>query len=280
MAQLTQRQALMGRERMTDVDTAIQQLQADLQRRHSAGHTVESDTLDLRLFFAVIAQPLETMAFRDVERFLEPQHQQGLAPTTVNRRRHALTHFFDFLVEQRLVAGNPVKPSPFARLGRPLPRGLSTAQLQALFAQIRHPMDTALFLVMRRCGLRVAAVAQLTVEQIDWEQQALPIVQGKGRKDRRVSLSPDALASLRACCAIRPPGGPEASVFWNRKRPTARLSIKAIQKTMARYAKAAGVTASCHSLRHTFASNLLEHGAEIVTMKEFLGHASMTSSER
>ena len=49
---------------------------------------------------------------------------------------------------------------------------------------------------------------------------------------------------------------------------------------MARYAKAAGVTASCHSLRHTFASNLLEHGAEIVTMKEFLGHASMTSSER
>ena len=70
------------------------------------------------------------MALRDVERFLEHQHQQGLAPTTVNRRLHALKHFFDFLVERRLVAGNPVKPSHFARLGRPLPRGLSTAQLR------------------------------------------------------------------------------------------------------------------------------------------------------
>ena len=265
---------------MTDVDTAIQQFQAYLERRQYAGHTVESYTLDLRLFFAAIAHPLEMITFQDVERFLEHQQQQGLAPTTVNRRLHALKHFFDFLVERRLVAGNPVKPSHFARVGRPLPRGLSTAQLQALFAQILHPMDTALFLVMLRCGLRVAEVAQLTVEQIDWEQQALHITQGKGRKDRRVYLSPDALASLQACFAIRPPGVPEAAVFWNRKRPTVRLSIKAIQKKMARYAKAAGVTASCHSLRHTFASNLLEHGAEIVTIKEFLGHASITSSER
>jgi integrase len=133
---------------------------------------------------------------------------------------------------------------------------------------------------MLRCGLRVAEVVQLKVEQIDWEQQALHIVQGKGRKDRRVYLSPDALTSLRACVAIRPPGVPETYVFWNRKRPTVRLSIKAIQKKMARYAKAAGITASCHSLRHTFASNLLEYGAEIVTIQEFLGHASVTSSAR
>lgn len=116
--------------------------------------------LALRLFFAALAQPLETMAFRDVERFLAHQHQQGLAPTTVNRRRHALKHFFDFLVERRLGAGHPSKPSHFARLGRPLPRGLSTAQRQALFAQSRHPMETALCLVLLRCGRRVAAVAR------------------------------------------------------------------------------------------------------------------------
>lgn len=69
-------------------------------------------------------------------------------------------------------------------------------------------------------------------------------------------------------------------VFWNRKRPSRPLSVKAIQKKIQRYAKAAGITASCHSLRHTFASNLLEQGAEIVSIRELLGHASISSSER
>ena len=58
------------------------------------------------------------------------------------------------------------------------------------------------------------------------------------------------------------------------------LSVKAIQKKMERYAKAAGLTASCHSLRHTFASNLLEHGAEVVAIRDFLGHSQIASSER
>src|SRR6266566_4405951 len=58
------------------------------------------------------------------------------------------------------------------------------------------------------------------------------------------------------------------------------FSVKAIQKKMERYAKAAGITASCHSLRHTFASNLLEHGAEVVAIRDFLGHSQISSSER
>ena len=69
-------------------------------------------------------------------------------------------------------------------------------------------------------------------------------------------------------------------VFWNQKRPRQALSAKGIQKKMERYAKAAGVKASCHSLRHTFASNLLDAGAEVISIKELLGHASVTSSER
>ena len=65
-----------------------------------------------------------------------------------------------------------------------------------------------------------------------------------------------------------------------RPMPKSSLSIKAIQKKMARYAAAAGIVASCHRLRHTFASNLLEQGAEIVSIRELLGHASIASSER
>jgi site-specific recombinase XerD len=96
----------------------------------------------------------------------------------------------------------------------------------------------------------------LKVSAIDWEQHAILVEQGKGRKDRSVYLSADAMASLRACWRIRPPVVLGDDVFWNQKRQDRPLSIKAIQKKMERYAHAAGIVASCHALRHTFASNL------------------------
>ena len=266
---------------MDDIrQTAIDRFRAYLERRQFSAHTVASYTLDLRLFFAEVAVPLAQVSFREVDQFVERQHQHGRAWATINRRLNALKHFFDFCLEQQLVRGNPVKPSHFVRRGRPLPKALSREQVQRLFAQIAHPMDRALFLVMLRCGLRVSEVAQLKLEQIDWEQQALHIVQGKGRKDRRVYMSPDAVASVQQCLEQHPGARAQGYVFWNRKRAQQPLSVKAIQKKMERYAKAAGITASCHSLRHTFASNLLEHGAEVVAIRDFLGHSQIASSER
>jgi site-specific recombinase XerD len=259
---------------------AIHDFRAYLQRRHYAAHTLANYTLDLQLFFAACPQPLAQVSFQDIEQFLEWQYQKDLAPTTIHRRLHALKHFFDYLVEQRRITGNPVKPSHMVRRGRPLPKALSQDQVQQLFAQIHHPMDKALFLLMLRCGLRVSEVVHLTMNDIDWAQQAIRIDQGKGRKDRRVYVSPDAVTSLQTCLTHRPAHVPGTAVFWNQKRPHRPLSITAVQKKIERYAKAAGLTASCHSLRHTFASNLLEQGTEIVTIKEFLGHASIASSER
>ena len=263
----------------------IERFGAYLTRRNYAVHTIESYTfesytLDLQLFFADKDRPAATVTHVDVEQFAAQQHAQALTPTTLNRRLFALKHFFDFLLEHKQVFGNPVKPSHFARVGRPLPRALSQEQVQALFAQITHPMDQALFGLMLRCGLRVSEVVKLTLKDIDWEQGALRIEQSKGRKDRYVYLSGDTAARLQACLAVRPGGIPGDAVFWNRKRPRQPLSIKAIQKKIERYAQAAGVEATCHQLRHTFASNLLEHGAEIVTIKDLLGHESVHSSER
>src|SRR5256712_1250541 len=255
--------------------TAIDRFRAYLERRQFSAHTVASYTLDLHLFFAEVAVPLAQVSFREVDDFVEYQHQHGRAWATRSRRLNALKHFFDFCLEQQFVGGNPVKPSHFVRRGRPLPKALSREQVQRLFAQIAHPMDRALFLVMLRCGLRVSEVARLKLDQIDWEQQALHIVQGKGRKDRRVYMSPDAEANLHACLAQHPGERAKGSVFWHRKRQGQLLSVKAIQKKMERYAKAAGITASCQSLRHTFASNGLEHGAEGVAIRDFLGHSQI-----
>jgi site-specific recombinase XerD len=266
---------------MDDIrQSALDRFRAYLERRQFSGHSIASYTCDLRLFFAEVAVPLAQVSFREVDQFVEHQHHRGRSWATINRRLHALKHFFDFCLDQQWVLGNPVKPSHFVRRGRPLPKALSREQVQRLFAQIAHPMDRALFLVMLRCGLRVSEVAQLKLDHIDWEQQALQVVQGKGRKDRRVYLSPDAVASVQQCLAQPPGARAQGYVFWNRKRQGQLLSVKAIQKKMERYAKAAGITASCHSLRHTFASNLLEHGAEVVAIRDFLGHSQISSSER
>jgi site-specific recombinase XerD len=266
---------------MDDIrQTALDRFRLYLERRQFSGHSIASYTCDLRLFFAEIAVPLAQVSFREVDQFVEHQHHHGRSWATINRRLNALKHFFDFCLDQQWVLGNPVKPSHFVRRGRPLPKALSREQVQRLFAQIEHPMDRALFLVILRCGLRVSEVAQLKLEHIDWEQQALHVVQGKGRKDRCVYLSPDAVASVQQCLAQHPGAQAQGYVFWNRKRAERPLSVKAIQKKMERYAKAAGIIASCHSLRHTFASNLLEHGAEVVAIRDFLGHSQIASSER
>ena len=111
--------------------------------------------------------PLAQVSFREVDQFVEHQHRHGRAWATINRRLNALKHFFDYCLDQQLVVGNPVKPSHFVRRGRPLPKALSREQVQRLFAQIAHPMDRALFLVILRCGLRVSEVAHLKLEHID-----------------------------------------------------------------------------------------------------------------
>ncbi len=253
-----------------------------LKTRHYSPHTVANYELDLRLFFALIEKPPSQVTWHDVDCFLQQQHRQGLAPTTVNRRIHALKSFYEFLF---VTSGNdeypmPIKPSHYVRQGRPLPKKLTTAEVKRLFAAITNEVDKTLFLLMLRCGLRVAEVAALKLSDIDWTERALIIRQGKGRKDRRVYLSNDILLSLEQLLSLRPRAIPEDVVFWNQKRLSQPLSIKAIQKKMERYAKSADIKASCHSLRHTFASNLLEEGAEVVYIKEFLGHNSIASSER
>ena len=260
----------------------IEQFCAHLRSRNYAANTITNYALDLQLFFATCENKgVAQITWREIDHFIAHQHQQKLAATTINRRLNALKRFFDFLVvEREQLPGNPLKPSHYLRLGKPLPKKLSQEQVTRLFTQIENRQDRAIFLLMLRCGLRVSEVAQLKMADIDWDQKAVLIEQGKGRKDRRVYLSVDALESLRECQQQRPAGVFGNGFFWNQKRRNQPLSLKAIQKKMERYTKAANIEASCHSLRHTFASNLLEEGAQIISIKEFLGHSSITSSER
>ena len=160
-----------------------------LKSRNYSRHTVENYRIDLRLFFAGTDKLLSQISWREIDHFIERQHSQALAATTINRRLNAIKHFFDFLVERERLKVNPVKPSHYLKQGRPLPKKLTQQQVKEFFAGIKNQMDRALFLLMLRCGLRVSEVAHLKLSDIDWEQKALLVEQGKGRKDRWVYLS-------------------------------------------------------------------------------------------
>ena len=260
---------------------AVSRFCTHLTARNYSRNTVESYQLDLRLFFDSARKSPSKVTWREIDNFIKDQHQQGLAATTINRRLNAIKRFFDYLTdEEQALTANPVKPSHLLRTGRPLPKKLTREQVRGLFAAIENVMDRALFLLMLRGGLRVSEVAKLKLGDIDWQQKSLLVEQGKGRKDRWVYLSTDALTSLQQCLRLRPITATNDYFFWNQKRTRSPLTVKAIQKKIERYAKAAGIKASCHNLRHTFASNLLEEGAEVVSIRELLGHSSIASSER
>ena len=251
---------------------------AYLQRRNYSPHTVDNYGRDLAPVFRRVDKDPCAVSGRDVRRFIEHQRAGQRTATTINRRLHALQHFFEYLATERQTLGsNPVKPSHFLRRGRPLPKGLSPEQVRRLFAQITHPLDHALYLLMLRCGLRVSEVARLTLG-LDWDQQSLRITQGKGRKDRIVYVAADVLAALRPVAYV-PPSSPTRSCSGIRSVRSGPCPPKGSKK-LERYAKAAEIKASCHSLRHTFASNLLEAGAEVIAIKDLLGHASIQSSKR
>jgi site-specific recombinase XerD len=135
---------------MDDIrQTAIDRFQAYLARRQFSAHTVASLPIDLRLFFAEIAVPLARVSFDEVDQFVEHQHQHGRAWATINRRLNALKHFLTFASTSngwRAIRSSPVILSGVGAL----PKALAGAQVQQLFAQIAHPMDRALFLIMLR----------------------------------------------------------------------------------------------------------------------------------
>ena len=174
------------------------------ERRQFSAHTVASYTLDLRLFFAEVSVPLAQVSFREVDQFVERQHHRpGLGDD--QPAAQCAEALFCLLPGAAAGTRNP-KPSHFVRRGRPCPKPSPASRSNGSLPRSPIRWTRA---VSRDPPLWPGSleVADLKLEQIDWEQQALHIVQGKGRKDRRVYMSPDAWpVSNSAWSSIRASG--------------------------------------------------------------------------
>jgi len=138
-----------------------------------------------------------------------------------------------------------------------------------------------MFRVMLRCGLRVEEVANLTIEAIDLKRRKIFVYNGKGGKDRVVYISDDAFDALVKYLKVRP-SSRARKVFLVEKGPCTGkpISVRGIQKRIEYYAQKTGFKVSCHHLRHTFATQLLNAEAKVVSIQDLLGHNWITTTER
>jgi len=219
---------------------------------------------------------------KTIAQYIDVLMSKRLKPKTINCHLQRIREFYHYLIqEEELLIPNPVKNGYSLRTPKPLPKHLPQEQVDLLFSVLKTPRDRAMFMLMLRCGLRVSEVAHLTLGAIDRVGRRLIIYDGKGAKDRVVYLSDDATGALTAYLKIRPPSTTD-KVFVNQKGPFRGqpLSSRGIRKRIEYYATKTGLQVSCHHLRHTMATQMLEADAELVTIQDLLGHSWITTTQR
>jgi site-specific recombinase XerD len=265
------------------MDETIREYESYLNRRYPNSNTAKSYVSDLEIFRRLIDKPPREVTRSDIAHFVEEQLGRGLAATTVNRRLASLRHFFEFLADEADDDGwaNPVVwRQQRVKEGKPLPRDLSDADVERLFACIDRPRDRLMFGLMYWVGLRVGEVAALRISDLvpcsDPTGAARLRVRGKGQKERVVPLPPTMIQQWEAWLAQRPAVESDL-LFITRRRKG--ISTRGIQERMAYYAQQAGLHISCHQLRHTFGRRMIEGQMPLLSLSKLMGHAQVTTTQ-
>lgn len=253
-----------------------------LKRRNYSQHTIKYYLNILKQFVLWIDVPLEQVTYEKIGDYIDYLHNKRMGAASINLYLAVIRVFYSYLrYEEKIKLSNPVRNSCRLRVPKPLPRHLREEEVEYLFSVIKNKRDFAMFKLMLRCGLRVEEVSNLTLGAIDLKQRRIIVYHGKGSKDRVVYISDDAHNALVAYLKIRSHFRIK-KVFLVEKgnfkgQP---ISVRGIQKRIEYYAKKTGLKVSCHSLRHTMATQLLNAEAKIETIQDLLGHNWITTTQR
>ena len=213
--------------------------------------------------------------------YLGRLRRSGAAPATVMRKLSAVRSFYRHLVREEVIAADPTSNLPAARILRRLPAVLSVEEVAHLLAQpdagtARGLRDRAMLEVLYATGLRVSELVGLKRGDINLDLGLLRCL-GKGAKERIVPVGRPAVEAVRAYLAGRRDAAP-ALFLGNKGRPITRVAFWRIVR---RYARQGGIRAaiSPHTLRHSFATHMLEGGADLRAIQELLGHSSITTTQ-
>jgi integrase/recombinase XerC len=295
-------------------DPAVQQFTRYLEgEKNASPHTLSNYTRDIGQFtglqWGLAARPpfaWNTVDRFGARRFLVHFQKAGCKPSTSRRKLSSLRSFYRFLVREELVELNPFSGVELPKRAKRLPRLLSAVEVgklidaparvakaesvgasprDKLWIEYACARDTALLEVLYSSGARISEVVGLTDRYVDILSGVIR-VRGKGKKERLCPLGGPAVRALQAALELRDRyrtvmglKGPGPAVFLNRQGGT--LTARSVERMMKKYLLAAGLDPkhTPHSLRHSFATHLLDAGADLRSVQELLGHASLSTTQ-
>jgi site-specific recombinase XerD len=271
-------------------DAALAAYDRDLRARGSAERTRRAYGVDLGGFSEWAGGqglgPVD-VRYRDVRRFGAGLSNAGAAPATVARKLAAVRGFYAYLVRMEKIGANPAELVSSPKRSEKLPQVLTTEQMRALLERIpaRTPLelrDRAMLELAYSCGLRCEEIVSLDEGSLDFETEQLRVM-GKGSKERLLPVGEPAQRALRRYLdkgrhALTVDKREQALFLSKSGR---RLSNSDITRRLGLWTREAALAAgvSPHSLRHSFATHLLEGGADLRTIQELLGHASISTTQ-
>ncbi len=256
----------------------------DLQKGASE-HTLRAYRKDLEAFAPYVTKGVEDIGMIDVRVFLAGQIKGGLSKTTAGRRLAAVRSFLKYLYREGYVKENPAKLVTTPKAQRPLPRFLSVDDVFSLVEQPKgmgflQTRDRAILELLYSSGLRVSEIAGLNMEDVN-TREGLVKVKGKGRKERVVPVGSKAVDAIKSYLVekILLKRKNKALFLNNRGEP---LSDRGVRRIVVKYARMIGISGKVgpHTLRHTFASHLLQAGADLRVIQELLGHSSLSTTQK
>ncbi|MBN2022444.1 MAG: tyrosine recombinase XerC [Pirellulales bacterium] len=263
--------------------------------RNASPHTLKSYRDDLAALVEYLSEchgqdcpPPEAITALDLRGYVAALVEAGYAKTTIARRLASMRSFYRFGQREGWTKTNPAKPLRNPRKARSLPHVLSTDDLGRLLEAppVDNPMglrDRAILETTYSAGLRVSEVVGLCDGDLDFDAGVVR-VRGKGRRERLAPIGSYAIRALRRWLAARrvhahEPTGAAAPVFVNRFGR--RLTTRSVGRMLEKYLRETGLDrrTSPHSLRHSFATHLLDRGADIRGVQELLGHKSLVTTQ-
>jgi Site-specific recombinase XerD len=252
-------------------EEVIRKAYEEFALRGLSHYTVEEYLGALHIFLNYYEnRPLETMGEKEIRNFLLYQIEVGKRPGCVNNYNSALRFIFGAVLERNLNC----RMIPRQRDRRAFPAIMSKDEIVRFFSVIDNLRDRTIFETVYGAGLRVSEIAHLRIQDIDSKHMRIFVHQGKGFKDRFTLLSQRNLTLLREYWKKYRPNHPEGYLFYARSRDKHILTSRSVQNAFNKYKAMAHLPESytVHTLRHCFATHLLESGADVCQIKELLGH--------